>query len=148
MEASGQFKKVPRRHQPHNGSLVGISAIRQSIVNLIKLTDAIEKVPTAHQAKEFYHSKAVAILSGNTEKGGCHGAGGLTAQSLMHVLSCLGLVPFGLSYWGEVAITPSYLASRQITMENGKANQFLATLSSHLKLSMADSEHIICKYGR
>ena len=143
-----RFKNLPSRHQPHSGALPCIEAIRQSVVNLIKLTDAIAAVPEAHREKEFYHSKSVSILSGSTERGGCYGAGMLTGQSLMHVLACLGLIPFGLAYWGEVAVTPDFLEQRGITKENTKADQFLATLSANLEVSFADAEHIICKYGR
>ena len=143
---NGQQKKPPRRHQPHNGCPPGDDAVKQSIVNLIKLCNAMTSLSTDHQHKEYYHSKGLAIIVQSTDKGGCHGAGPLTGQSLLHVLCILGLVPMELSYWGEVAVTPNFLIERGIT--GTKADQFLGSLSANLDLSLADAEHISCKYGR
>ena len=113
--AVGAYKELTSRHQPHNNTPPSKESLVLSIVNLIRLTDAIMSVSEPHRHKEFYHSKSIAILTGQPNKGGCHGAGVLTSQSLLHVLSCLGLIPLDLAYWGEIAINPGFLSSNGIT---------------------------------
>ena len=146
--AAGGPPNLTSRHQPHNNKPPSQDALRQSIINLIQITDAIMCVSPKQHHKEFYHSKSIAIMTGQPSNGGCYGAGALTGQSLLHVLSCLGLIPIDLAYWGEIAVNPSFLESLGITKENGKADQFLTTLASHLEISLADAEHVSCKYGR
>ena len=144
--ASGDAIRLPRRHQPHYNKPPSDENVKVSIVNLIKLANAMMNVSEEHRHKEYYHSKGLAIVIQSTDKGGCHGAGPLTGQSLLHVLSILGLIPVQLSYWGEIAILPAFLKDSGIT--GAKADQFLSTLSAHLDVSLADAEHIVCKYGR
>ena len=144
--ASGTQTKLPRRHQPHYNNAPSEEIVKLSIFNIIKLANAMMSVSEEHRHKEYYHSKGLAILIQSTEKGGCHGAGPLMGQSLLHVLSILGLIPMELSYWGEIAILPSNLLD--IGINGAKADQFLSTLSAHLQISLADAEHIVCKYGR
>lgn len=139
---------VPRRHQPHNNTRPDDFTISESVRALLKMLDAFWKIDESDRKKQYYHSMAVGILSQKTDKGGCHAAGSLTSQGLLHALACLGLIPTGQAHWGEIATNPKYLEELDITIANRKADMFLSTLSHHLKITPCEAEHVNCKYGR
>ena len=82
------------------------------------------------------------------KKGGCHAAGPLTSQGLLHVMASLGLIPIELAQWGEVALDQPHLVDHKITLENGRADQFLASLALSLEVPLSQAEQINCKYAR
>jgi hypothetical protein len=146
--SSQQFHNLPKRHQPHNGLQPEDEKVKSSIKALLLLVDAMSGVSPHDNTKEFYHSKAVAILVRPAINGGCHAAGALTSQGLLHAMACLGLIPIGLSQWGEMAVDAPYLANDGITIDSGKADQFLATLSRYLGVTLCEAEQVNCKYSR
>jgi hypothetical protein len=87
---------LPRRHQPHNGRLTKTINIELSAQNLIELWDQFCILEKNESMKQFYHSKAIAILMKSPQEGGCHACGGLTSQTLLYSLSCLGLIPISM----------------------------------------------------
>jgi hypothetical protein len=87
---------LPRRHQPHNGRLTKTINIELSIQNLIELCDQFCILEKNESTKQFYHSKAIAILMKSPQEGGCHACGGLTAQTLLYSLSYFGLIPISV----------------------------------------------------
>lgn len=145
---SKDYQLLPQRHQPHNNRRPDDEVVEQSIHSLILLCDAFWTVDISDRSKEFYHSKAMAILVKGHKQGGCYAAGYLTSQGLLHCLAILGLIPVGLARWGEIASNPSYLEDRGILIKNGKADMFLQTLSFYLKITPCEAEQIICKFGR
>ena len=108
---------------------------------MIKLVDALAAVvPEVDRNKQFFHSKAIALLVRSVDKGGCQAAGGLTSQGLLYTMCCLGLIPMGLARWGEVVVDHPFLEKVGITIENGKAEQFLAALTHSLCVSPCEAE--------
>jgi hypothetical protein len=145
---SPRINNPPKRHQPHNGIKPDDEKIRSSIISLIKLTDALASLPSNECCKQFFHSKSIALLIRSTQKGGCHAAGPLTSQGLLHVLSCLGLIPIGLASWGEIAVDQPYLVERDILMNNGRADMYLSCLALSLSSTLSVAEQVNCKYSR
>jgi hypothetical protein len=102
------------------------------------------------EKKQFYLSKAVAILMKSPQEGGCHACGGLTSQTLLYSLSCLGLIPTAFARWGELAGTETagYLKDHyQLSYLEGRAEQFLlCCVAASGGLSEAQTENRICKW--
>jgi hypothetical protein len=102
--------------------------------------------------KQFYHSKAIAILMKSPQEGGCHACGGLAAQTLLYSLSCLGLIPISVCRWGELAGTETagYLEDcYQLSYSEGRAEQFLSCcVAASGGLTEAEKEIRICKWTR
>ena len=144
----GTYHNIPRHHQPHNNYRPEDELICESITSLIHMCDAFWMIHEADRHKQYYHSMAVGLLVKSTQDGGCYGAGFLTSQGLLYALACLGLIPIGVTHWGEVATNPKYLNDLQITIGNGKADMFLTTLAHHLGITPCEAEQINCKYGR
>jgi hypothetical protein len=143
---------LPRRHQPHNGRVTKTCNIELSIHNLIELCDQFSFLETAEASKQFYHSKAVAIMMKSAQDGGCHACGGLTSQTLLYSLACLGLIPISVCRWGELAGTETagYLEDQyQLSYSEGRAEQFfLCCVADSEGLSEAQVENRICKWTR
>jgi hypothetical protein len=119
---------LPRRHQPHNGRVTSTSNIELSIQNLVELCDQFHYLEVTETKKQFYHSKAIAILMKSPQEGGCHACGGLTSQTSLYSLSCLGLFSIVVSCWGKLAGTETagYLEDHyQLSYSEGRAEQFL-----------------------
>jgi hypothetical protein len=76
-----------------------------SIANLMRLTDQFCFLDGEDAQKQFHHSKANAILMLLAKGGGCHACGGLTSQTLLYTLACIGLIPILVTNWGESAGT-------------------------------------------
>jgi hypothetical protein len=94
---------VPQQHQPHNGTRTRDINISMSIANLIRLTNQFCFLDSKDAQKQFHHSKAIAILMLPAKGGGCHACGGLTSQTLLYTLACIGLIPILVTIWGELA---------------------------------------------
>jgi hypothetical protein len=143
---------LPRRHQPHNGSKTTDLKISMSIVNLILLTDQLCFLDGDESKKQFYHSKAVAILMKSPEGGGCHACGGLTSQTLLYTLSCVGLVPICVSTWGELANTETaaFLEDAyNLSYSEGRSDQFLSCcVACSPEHNHEQVENRICKWVR
>ena len=123
-----------------------------SLVNLIRLTDQLCFLEGAECKKQFTHSKAIAILMMRPEEGGCHACGGLTSQTLLYSLSCIGLVPICISRWGELAATDtaSFLEYHyKLQYSEGRSEQFLSCcLASSPGLNLEQIENRVCKWAR
>lgn len=143
---------LPRRHQPHNGSRTIDSNISMSIVNLIKLTDQFCFLDGLEVKKQYYHSKAIAILMKHPNSGGCHACGGLTSQTLLYTLACVGLVPICITRWGEMAgtDTSAYLEEHYgLVYSEGRVEQFLSCcVASSPGDTEEQTENKICKWIR
>jgi hypothetical protein len=84
------------------------------------------------------------------QEGGCHACAGLTSQTLLFSLSCLGLIPIVVARWGELAGTETagYLEDHyQLSYSEGRAEQFLlCCVAASGGLSEAQTENRICKW--
>ena len=143
---------VPRRHQPHNGVRTTHIRIKQSLINLLELTAQLNALDEENIQKQFHHSKSIAILMLSPDKGGCHACGSLTSQNLLYTLACLGLVPIGLSRWGELAATDTagFLEREyQLCYAEGRAEQFFrCCLSCSPGHTPEQIENRLCKWTR
>ena len=143
---------VPRRHQPHNGRRPSDLKIELSILNLIRLVDEYSFLDGKESKKQYYHSKAIAILMLSPEAGGCHACGGLTSQTLLYVLGCLGIIPMSATRWGELANTATLAFLEReydLLQANGRAEQFLsACVASSPGSTHEQIENRICKWLR
>ena len=143
---------LPRRHQPHNNKKPKEEKISMSITNLIRLTDQFCWLDSNESKKQFHHSKAIAILMRSPEMGGCHGCGGLTSQTLLYTLSCVGLIPIHVSNWGELAGTETsrFLESHfGLSYSEGRVEQFLnCCVASSPGYTKEQIENRICKWTR
>jgi hypothetical protein len=143
---------LPRRHQPHNCRVTSTSHIKLSIQNLVELCGQVNFLDSMEKAKQFYHSKAVAILMKSPQEGGCHACGGLTSQTLLYSFSCLGLFPIVVAQWGELTGTETagYLEDHyQFSYLEGRAEQFLlCCVAASGGLSKVQNENRICKWTR
>jgi hypothetical protein len=143
---------LPRRHQPHNRKGTSNTNIALSIENLIKLCEQFSLLELSEAKKQFYRSKAVAILMKSPKEGGCHACGGLTSQTLLYSLSCLGLIPIAASCWGELVGTETagYLVDRYgLSYSEGRAEQFLTCcVAASGTLTKEQIENRICKWTR
>jgi hypothetical protein len=143
---------LPQRHQPHNGVKPSDEKIGHSILNLLTLVIQLCALGVDDLKKNFYHSKAVAILMMSPTKGGCHGCGGLTSQTLLYTLSCLGIIPITLGCFGELAATDTARFLQQhynLNYAEGRCEQFfncLVACSPHLNPQQVENR--LCKWTR
>jgi uncharacterized protein Veg len=147
-----QSSALPRRHQPHNGKRTTDTNVSMSIVNLIKLVEQYTFLDGNESKKQFYHSKAIAILMKSPKTGGCHACGGLTSQTLLYALACVGLIPPVASRWGELAATDTaeFLEDHfQLSYSHGRAEQFLSCCVAASPGSTPErEENRVCKWTR
>jgi hypothetical protein len=145
-------KAVPRRHQPHNGIRTKDINISMSIMNLIRMTEQFGFLDGAEVKKQFPHSKAIAILMMPARGGGCHACGGLTSQTLLYTLACVGLIPICVTKWGELAgtETAAFLEREyNLTFNDGRSEQFLSCcVASSPQSTPEQIENKICKWIR
>ena len=143
---------LPRRHQPHNGKKPTDGKISMSITNLIRLTEEFCFLEGSECKKQYHHSKAIAILMKTPDTGGCHACGGLTSQTLLYTLACVGLVPICVARWGELANTEtSYFLEQhyRLSCSEGRIEQFLnCCVSSSPGYTHEQIENRICKWIR
>ena len=102
--------------------------------------------------KQYYHSKSIAILMKSPENGGCHACGGLTSQTLLYCLGCLGLIPTSALRWGELAGTETAFFLEEffgLSYSSGRAEQFLSSCVYAIPGCTEEKiENRICKWTR
>jgi hypothetical protein len=149
---SGDTRTVPHRHQPHNGKGASDLNIAMSIVNLIRMTDEFNSLEEKEVMKQYPHSKAIAILSLPAKKGGCHACGGLTSQTLLYTLACIGLIPICVTRWGELAGTDTagFLERHYgLGYSDGRGQQFLSCcVAASPGKDEQQIENRLCKWTR
>jgi hypothetical protein len=143
---------LPRRHPPHKGRVTDDHNIELSIKNLIELCDQFCFLDKSEAKKQFYHSKAIAILMKSPDDSGCHACGGLTSQTLLYSLSCLGLIPISVCRWSELAGTEiaGFLEDQYpLSYLEGRADHFLQwCVHASGGLTEAQVKNRICKWTR
>jgi hypothetical protein len=151
-QSSNDKRVFPRRHQPHNGKRTRDVNITMSVINLLRLVDQYCFLDGAECQKQFHHSKAIAILMMPARAGGCHACGGLTSQTLLYTLACVGLIPICVTRWGELAGTETagFLERHyQLSYADGRAEQFLScAVACSPGLTPEQIEHRTCKWTR
>ena len=143
---------LPHRHQPHNGKKPNDMKIELSTLNLIRLTEHFCFLDAEECRKQYHHSKAVAILMMKPEKGGCYACGGLTSQTLLYTLACIGLIPIHVTYWAEMAATDTvrFLQDHyHLQYSEGRAEQFMSCVVAVSSGRTPEQvENRICKWAR
>ena len=140
-----------QKHQPHNGKEPPAVAVKESLLNLLTVVHAFNNLEPCEAKKQYYHSKALAKIERGWNSGGCYAWGSLTSQSLLSVLSSLGLIPVACSRWAEVAIscrTATRLQDEGVEPTVHGTQQFLGMLASSLGGPISYGEHSYCKFVR
>jgi hypothetical protein len=141
-----------QRHQPHYNTRQPDSTVSKSVLNFFRLYLAFQHLDDYLASDPHYYSKAVGILVDSYATTGVYGAGGLTAQHLIHIGVLCGLFPRPLMLHAEIgANTNSYTYLHdweRLTEHKEDTRQLLGCLSNRLELPALVTENIVCKFGQ
>jgi hypothetical protein len=141
-----------QRHQPHYNVRKGKAVVARSIHNFCNLYRAFKLLDDKLALDPHYYGKAVSFLQDGYRGTGVCGAGGLTAQHLIHIGVLCGFFPTGMLAHAEIGEqTNSYSYLRRwegMTDHLEDTRQLLACTSVTLGLPYFQCENIICKFGQ
>ena len=144
-------KKVPgQRHQPHYNKRQPEATVILSIVNFFRLYKAMDHIEGNLPKDSYFFSLSVALLQDSHLATGVYGAGGLTAQHLLHIGCMSGIFPAALMEHAEIGVNTkcySYLAKvEKLSNHREDTRQLLACTCSRLNISAFIAENLICKF--
>jgi hypothetical protein len=143
---------VGQRHQPHYNVKQSDGVVARSIHNIFRLYKAMDHLDHRLACDGHFFSRAVSYLEDGYMATGVFGAGGLTAQHLIHIGVLCGLFPGPLMSHAEIGKKThsyKYLSKREgLDDHKEDTRQVLACLCTRLGITAAEAENLVCKYSQ